>query len=118
MLGYQVPSKSFESIYCRQDDEPEICDDYYGFWPGIKNIPISEVMVQKSSVSEQAGRGIFAVSDIPEESMIDLEQGTKAFYVAPSAWDIFDTLYVWAEDESDRTGIENHMAGMKYFIEG
>ena len=118
MLSYQLPSKSFESIYCRQDVEPEECDEYYGFWPGINNIPISDIMVQKSGVSEHAGRGIFAKNDIPEESMIDLEQGTKAFHMSPSTWDIFDTLFDWAEETEERNRIESNMSGLKYFIEG
>lgn len=118
MISYQLPSKSFESIYCRQDDEPEECDEYYGFWPGINNVPISDIMVQKSGVSEHAGRGIFAKNDIPEGSMIDLEQGTKAFHMSPSTWDTFDTLFDWAEETDDRDGIESEMSGLKYFIEG
>ena len=118
MISYQIPSKSFESIYCRQDDEPEECDDYYGFWPDINNIPISHVQVKKSGVSEQAGRGIFAVNDIPKDSMIDLGQGTKAFHMAPTTWDVFDTLYDWVEEKSEREVIASEMSGLKYFIEG
>ena len=118
MISYQIPSKSFESIYCRQDDEPEECDDYYGFWPDINNIPISHVQVKKSGVSEQAGRGIFAVNDIPKDSMIDLGQGTKAFHMAPTTWGVFDTLYDWVEEKSEREVIASEMSGLKYFIEG
>ena len=118
MISYQIPSKSFESIYCRQDDEPEECEDYYGFWPDTNNIPISHVQVKKSGVSEQAGRGIFAVNDIPKDSMIDLDQGTKAFHMAPSTWDVFDTMYDWVEEKSEREVIASEMSGLKYFIEG
>jgi spermidine synthase len=118
VVSYQLPSKAFESIYCRQDDEPEECDEYYGFWPGIHNVPISEINVQKSGVSEHAGRGIFAINDIPQESMIDLEQSTKSFHMAPTTWDVFDTLYDWVEESDERAGIESKMSGLKYFIEG
>ena len=118
MIGYQLPSKSFECIFCRQDEEPEDCDEYIGFWPQINNVPISEIKVQKSGVSEHAGRGIFVVNDVPAESMIDLGQGTKAFHVAPSTWDVFDTLFDWVEETSERSGIEGEMSGLKYFIEG
>jgi hypothetical protein len=50
--------------------------------------------------------------------MIDLEQSTKSFHIAPSTWDVFDTLYDWVEDSDERAGIESEMSGLKYFIEG
>jgi spermidine synthase len=118
MMGYQIPSKSFESVYCRQEDAPEECDEYFGFWPDIVNIPISQVKVQKSTVSDRAGRGIFAVNGIPEESMIDLDQGTKAFHIAPSTWEVFDSLYEWSVKDEERGRIEDEISALKYFIEG
>ncbi|KAL3804429.1 hypothetical protein HJC23_011357 [Cyclotella cryptica] len=117
MYSYQIPPKSFESVYCRQENEPEECEEYNGFWPDVVDVPITEVRVQKSGVSESAGRGVFAVKDIPRDATIALEEGTRAFHVAPSTWKVLDAVYEWS-DENDFGGIEDKLSAMKYFIEG
>jgi hypothetical protein len=117
MYGYQIPPKSFESVYCRQEREPEECEEYNGFWTDGVDVPVTEVRVRKSGVSESAGRGLFAVKDIPRGATIALEEGMKAFHVAPSTWRVLDSVYEWS-DEKEFEGIEEELSAMKYFIEG
>ncbi|KAL7482045.1 hypothetical protein ACHAW6_008440 [Cyclotella cf. meneghiniana] len=119
MHGYQIPPKSFESVYCRQEREPEECEEYNGFrTEGARNVPTTQVRIQKSGISESAGRGLFAVEDIPPGATLALEEGTKAFHVVPSTWRVLDLVYEWSNERANFDAIEDELSAMKYFIEG
>ena len=118
MIGYQVPPKEFESIYCLKDHEPEECDEFLGFWPGIVNVPISSVEVRQSSIGEHAGRGVYAVHDIPNGTCIAMEGGVKSFHVLPSTWSVIESMYHWANGNDDFVTLEELFDSLFTYIEG
>jgi len=77
MQFFQVPSKRFETTHCRQIPMPESCKDYRGFDPKIPNAGISSFEVKASGLGENAGRGLFAVKDIPKGSFTSIETSTR-----------------------------------------
>jgi hypothetical protein len=116
MLNYQVPSKASENNYCRNYNE-EDCDYHFGSLPADSvNIPISHFEVRKSSVSEMAGRGIFAVQDIPRHASIALEMSVKNFCVMPTTWAVIDSIY----SHHNQKNSLNHKSfeGLVYYILG
>ena len=94
MVGYQVPSKVFETMYCRKVEEtPWECYEYLGIDAGHVNIPISHLEVRRSGVGEHAGRGLFAARDIPADAVLDMNQSVKAFHIMPSTWSVIEDMY-------------------------
>ncbi|KAL7534421.1 hypothetical protein ACHAXR_005862, partial [Thalassiosira sp. AJA248-18] len=72
MISYQVPSKAQETMYCHKDLPPESCDEYLGIDPEAINAPMSHFEARKSTLGDNAGRGLFATQDIPQYSMFDM----------------------------------------------
>eukprot|EP00804_Cyclotella_cryptica_P023178 CCRYP_000385-RE/>CCRYP_000385-RE protein AED:0.05 eAED:0.05 QI:629/1/1/1/1/0.83/6/648/468 len=116
MLKYQVPSKASENMYCLDNDQ-EDCDNNFGSLPAdTVNVPVSNFEVRKSSVSEMAGRGVFAVQDIPRHAGIALEMTVKNFCVMPSTWAVIDSLY---SHRDEKNGLKHKIfEGLVYYILG
>ena len=116
MLNYQVPSKASEKIYCR-DYQDEDCDYHFGSLPAdTVNIPISHFEVRKSSVSEMAGRGVFAVQDIPRHACIALELSVKNFCFMPYTWAVIDSIYSRSKEKNCLS--HKSFEGVVYYILG
>ncbi|KAL7517141.1 hypothetical protein ACHAWX_002089 [Stephanocyclus meneghinianus] len=116
MLNYQVPSKASEKHYCR-DYQDEDCDYRFGSLPAdTVNIPVSHFEIRKSSVSDTAGRGVFAVQDIPRHACIALELSVKNFCVMPYTWTVIDSIYS-RRKEKKSISIKS-FEGLVYYILG
>ena len=118
MAGYQVPTRAQETIYCRSENAPWECDEYLGINPEIVTIPISHLEAQKSKVSEHAGRGLFAVQDIPAYSMLDIDLAVKSFHVPPSTWSVMENLHDWADENEKFHWVEDELSSMVTFTDG
>jgi hypothetical protein len=118
MMGYQMPTKAQETVYCRSEPKPQECGEYLGFDPKLVNIPVSHLEVKKSTLGNGAGRGLFASRDIPEGSTLMIDVEVKAFHILPSTWSIIENLYEWAdEDESYFPFLEDEISGVVWFVE-
>lgn len=117
MVGYQLPHKAFETVYCRSEEEPWECGEYIGFNPTLNNIPISDLEARKSNIGDFAGRGLFAAADIPMRSTFDIENGVKAFQFLPSSWSTIEDLHDWAEDE-EYDYVKGELSSVLTFADG
>lgn len=84
MMGYQLPPKAWETLYCRREDRPSECDELVGFHPELVAVPIFDVEIKKSTIGEFAGRGLFAVHDIPRGTCIGLTQDVQNIHILPT----------------------------------
>ena len=115
LRSYQVPSKASENIYC-QDDEGQECD--YGFQSlpaDSVNIPSSQLAVGKSAISDMAGRGLFAATDIPRHAALALGLTVQHFFILPSTWKVIHFIH----KNRVKIGLENKpFEGLVYYILG
>jgi hypothetical protein len=94
MLQYQYPSKASETVFCRRQQQPLGCETGgRGYKQDMPNFPLSLFEVKKSGVGEHAGRGVFALVDIPAWSYLGMESGVRTVYYAPDTWNIIDIHY-------------------------
>lgn len=117
MLSYQVPSKATENIYCH-DEEGDECNYRFQSLPlDSVNIPVSELAVKKSTVSEMAGRGLFAGDhDIPRHATLGVELTVNNFSILPLSWKIIDSIY---EKRQENKALQNNLfEGLVYYILG
>lgn len=83
-VSYQVPPRSFESVFCRRQPTPLEClDSRLKFNPSLPNAPISSFEVKASGVGKRAGRGVFAATDIPRYTYTALEEAGKTVRFYP-----------------------------------
>ena len=75
------------------EDTPSECDEMNGIDPSLFDVPTSHLDARKSTVGENAGRGLFAAQDIPANSTLDLAGSVTAFYFWPSTWSVIEELY-------------------------
>lgn len=80
MQFFQIPSKSFESVYCKRDPTPPDCETGIRYDTKASNADISSYEVRVSGAGEKAGRGIFASNDIPKGSYLSLDTSTHLVY--------------------------------------
>jgi hypothetical protein len=88
MLTYQYPSKQIEVTFCRGHPLIRECQEGHGFDPERKNLPLSSLEVDQSSLGERAGRGVFARIDIPQQSYVGLEKLIPIIYGGPQTYDL------------------------------
>ena len=117
MLSYQVPHRVFQELYCRQETHASECTEFAGFDPKVINLPMTNVQVRKSSVGENAGRGLFALQKIPYDSTIGMDDNVKSFRVDPSALDVIMSTFKRAT-EKELGDVENDFSALYTFIEG
>lgn len=118
MVGYQLPPKPFETVYCRSEDEPWECETHIGIDPKWNNIPMSHLEARKSTIGEFAGRGLFASTDIPKYSTFDIDSSVKAFQILPSPWSVIQDLYEWAEGHEGNGHVEDELSSVLTFAQG
>ncbi len=110
MVSYQLPSKAQESTYCRGEKNRSMCDKSVGL-----KLDLNSLKVDNSVAGEHAGRGLFAVRDIPSNFTIALDMVIKSFHVPPSTWSVLDSLY----ESSDGVSFVNKEISEVYtFIDG
>lgn len=112
MVSYQEPSKRFEHVFCRQEPMPDACEDMRGFDPSIPNAPIDWFEVKESQAGKNAGRGVFAKVDIPENYYTSVEIGVHPVYFPPSTFDLVTAME--ASVGEDLEAIEVYMHGYGY----
>lgn len=77
MQFFQIPSKSFESVYCKSTPTPSHCKTDITYDPTISNVDMSAYGVGVSGVGEKAGRGVFATRDLSKGSYLNLDTSTQ-----------------------------------------
>jgi len=93
MVSYQVPPKAMETVYCRQEPMPEECEEgHFTYNPEIPNIPISSFEVKMSEESENAGRGVFTMVDIPEGTYLSAETGCYPVIFMPWTKELIEDM--------------------------
>jgi hypothetical protein len=93
MQSYMYPSKGSEVVFCRGNFRAEVCDQNHGFDPERLNIPLSEALeVKPSTLGENAGRGVFAKRDIPQNSYAGLDKLIKTVYMSPATYDLTNEM--------------------------
>lgn len=92
MQFFQMPSKRFETVYCRQEPTPADCLDLRGYNPAFPNADISSFEVKTSGEGEQAGRGMFAKRDIPKNSYVTIETASQNVYFPPSTFSLLTKM--------------------------
>jgi hypothetical protein len=90
MVASQYPSKASEVVFCLGHPDVRECLDGHGFDPEREHIPISSIEVKQSSLGENAGRGVYAATDIPNMSYIGLDKLVPAVYADPQTFDLMD----------------------------
>ncbi len=103
MVSYQIPHRSIQRSFCNWD--PSECEDYLGFDPNIRNLPISILKVAKSSVGENAGRGLFASEMIPKGIGFGLNEQVQSFHLSTSSTGIVEMMY--EEEYIDETDYDS-----------
>ena len=100
MLKYQTPSKAVETAYCRGGDgaREEECKELGALDPQLSNVPVSALSVGQSTMGEYSGRGLFAIKDIPEGTLIGLEKNILSYFILPSTHQIIQEMYYWVEE--------------------
>jgi len=123
MMRYQLPPKAVETLYCRQDEHPYECDYYVGFDPAkVNNCPASECLkVEKSRISEFAGRGLIAARDIPESTALAVEGSAQQFSFPPFTFEVVQSMSDWASMEGGQDNlplVKKEYNGFYTFIPG
>jgi hypothetical protein len=110
MVGYQIPSKAQEFTCCRGEESRSKCDKSVGV-----NLDLDYLKVDKSTAGERAGRGLFALRDIPYHATIGLGSATKSFLVPPSTWSVLESIY---EIPDGVSSVKDEISTVYTFIEG
>jgi len=109
MLSYQIPQRAVQDAFCHHN--PSECQlDVMGFHPTTKNLPPTILKVAKSSVGENAGRGLFAIDVIPEGYTIALGEQVQSFHLPPSA-----TLVMEIMAETDHKNYTDYDGFLTFF---
>jgi hypothetical protein len=114
MQLFQVPSKRFETVFCRDEPMPQECVEYGGFDPRVPNVDISNFEVKKSTAGEKAGRGIFAKKDIPKGSYIYFESASQNVYFPPNTFTLITEMEKAVSEEL--TPVEYYMNGYGFQV--
>lgn len=116
MFSYQVPPKSMEIVYCRQEPTPKDCLDDYTYDQDNQNIPTELFEVKMSGESENAGRGVFTTVDIPQYAYLSAETSCHPVRFMPSTKALLEAIDI-LEDEIIHDGknmedVQNYMVRM------
>ena len=85
--------------------------------PEFVNVPMSHIKAEKSKIGEYSGRGIFAVQDIPKNSILAVDSTVKSFHVSPASVSAVENLMELAE-ERDLSLVESKVSAFYNFVEG
>ena len=107
MQLFQLPSKRFETIFCKSDPRPKDCDEIRGYEPETPNANISTFEVKASGVGENAGRGLFATQDIPKGSYFAIDS-SRSVYIPPSTFRVITEM---EEEVDELTVVDYYMHG-------
>jgi hypothetical protein len=110
MISYQTPSKAQETTYCRGEENQSKCDKSVGV-----HLDLDYLRVGKSGVGESAGRGLFAVRDIPFNATIALDIAAQSFHVPPSTLTVVESLY---ENPQEVSFVKDEISKSYTFLEG
>jgi hypothetical protein len=88
-----------ETVFCRRNPTPTECLKGYHLDPEYPNVPASALEVKKSSVGENAGRGVFTKVDIPKNVYLSLETGAHNVLFMPSTCALIVALEEEANDK-------------------
>lgn len=108
MNAYQVPHKTFESVYCRRNPTPWNCIDSK-YIDKMKDIPRSSIDVKMSQVGDQSGRGIFAKIDIEENSTIIKQDAKTTVHFPISTYALI--CYLYEINEKWTNAMTNYVEG-------
>mmetsp|Transcript_12756 Transcript_12756/g.26036 ORF Transcript_12756/g.26036 Transcript_12756/m.26036 type:complete len:465 (-) Transcript_12756:140-1534(-) len=121
MIPLQFPSRRSTESFCQyltdtDDHDEETTEDcVIGIDPYTLNIPIKgNIYVQKSSVGENSGRGVFAAVDLPEiGTVIGLETNIDSVDFPPLTKEVYEDMgdirvyHNFDDDEPIDTGKDN-----------
>jgi hypothetical protein len=101
MLSIQYPSRISEAEYCRYnsispsgpDPPADACTKGHGLDPEMRDVSASLLKVQKSSVGENAGRGIYSTVDIPPNSYLGLDSSSHSVRCPGATADIIFSFH-------------------------
>jgi hypothetical protein len=111
MVSYQVPPRAMETVFCRKEPKPVECWDGESFYSSkYLNAPLSSFEVKKSGVGDNAGRGVFAKVDIPEDTYLSAETSCHSVLFMPSTVALIEAL------EEDPIGYELEV--FDYYMHG
>ena len=116
MMEYQLPSRAQETVQCRREDKQKDCYEPL-LDPEFVNVPMSHIKAEKSKIGEYSGRGIFAVQDIPKNSILAVDSTVKSFHVSPASVSAVENLMELAE-ERDLSLVESKVSAFYNFVEG
>mmetsp|Transcript_12427 Transcript_12427/g.18221 ORF Transcript_12427/g.18221 Transcript_12427/m.18221 type:complete len:859 (-) Transcript_12427:147-2723(-) len=91
MERFQLPGRDIEDVFCRQIPVPEDCS-HRGFNRQIPNFNGHMLEVKQSTVSESAGRGLFATVDIPKGSYISAESAGHSVHFKPNTYALIEEM--------------------------
>lgn len=104
MVGYQVPHRTMENVYCRGQPTPSAClVGEYDYDPTVPNVPASSFEVKQSGAGEDAGRGVFTKVDIPGNAYLSAETNVHTVDFMPSTVDLIQALA--EEDDAEAVAI-------------
>jgi hypothetical protein len=82
-----------ETVFCRKEPKPEECWDGESIYSSnYPNAPLSSFEVKKSGVGDNAGRGVFAKMDIPEDTYLSAETSCHSVLFMPSTVALIEAL--------------------------
>ena len=91
-LSYQMPSKPFETTYCRAVDTPDECNKYRGFLPISTNVPATSLKVKKISRKKSSELGVYARYEISKNTAIAMDQQVNGLSTLPTTWSVIKSL--------------------------
>jgi len=95
MARYQYSKKIWENHFCLKTSNPPYeCSTVRGINPSIKDFSARMFEVKKSSLGEEAGRGLFAKVDIPERSLFMQQEATDSVHFSGQVNDLIDKMQV------------------------
>jgi len=119
MQFFQMPSKRFETVFCRKEPTPPECLEWRGFDPEIENAGISSFEVKVSGAGDNSGRGLYAKKDIPKGTYLTIDTSSFNVFFPPNTFSIiiemehqFDEL-VPVEVYMHGYGYQSHYHGEK-----
>ena len=115
-MGYQLPSKAQETAQCRREDKQEECYEPL-MDPEFVNVPVSHLKVEKSSIGEFGGRGLFAAQDISKNAILAVDGSIKSFHVLPCSVSVLENLKELVQ-ESNLPFVESKASRFYNFMEG
>jgi hypothetical protein len=111
MVSYHVPPRAVETVFCKREPTPEQCLDVKGTYDfNYPNAPLTSFEVKKSSVGDNAGRGVYAKVDIAEDTYLSAETSSHTVLFMPSTVALIEAL----EDEP----IGDELEVLDYYMHG